>query len=145
MTFVNTLDRRARLTLRKAISRPDAASDTAAFSFTVRLFGMSPGEAVNSNGGRFTADDDGVAERTVFLHDGESLELEDVPVGLHYEIVEAGSKYLATYQINAVPAEGESSLLDSGEGLGQSHELSSRAARALAAGNAAEALKQQTA
>lgn len=109
VTFINTLKRTSNLILRKDVVSP--LTEESSFEFTITLTNLPLGTKLNSTVGRFLADSDGNATKTVFLRAGESLEIEGVPVGAKYQISEAATKYIASY----VVAEDDGSLAATAE------------------------------
>lgn len=97
-TFINTLHRTSDLVLRKELNSPVPDAD-AQFEFTISFSNLPLGTKLNSTIGRFIADEDGMAVKTVMLTAGESVEVEDIPVGACYQISERESKYVISYTV----------------------------------------------
>ncbi len=99
VTFTNTVDLRQPLTLQKIVQNADAASNEV-FSFTVEITGLAQRELIATDSmGRFRADDAGRLTTELFLHAGESVTFNALPVKAQYRITEQASDYTASYVI----------------------------------------------
>jgi len=98
VVFTNVKDVRQKLTLQKILE--DVSSGTTdQFEFTINLTGLKPGCILHSTLGALTAEDDGAVTASFLLTSGTSFEIEDIPVGVSYEVIESESEYVASYQI----------------------------------------------
>ena len=71
------------------------------YLFTIALVGLHPEESYHlSDGSVFVTDLRGAATIDVVLKNGESVTVQDVPVGSSYKITEAGGDYVASYFIS---------------------------------------------
>lgn len=112
VTFTNTLKYQQNLTVTKVV---DPANTTDSFQITVKFWNLgdlqniytkhsyqttgSDGKPVTEAGPVVMADDDGSANVTLPMKNGESYEFDNLPVSARYEVREEANKYKATYQI----------------------------------------------
>ena len=97
--FTNEFNVTTDLLITKQVLNPPASGDDTQFEFTLNLSGMTPGMSVNSDIGRITADEDGNAEKVFYMNDGKAIVIQDLPVGVSYEVTESANAYKASYSI----------------------------------------------
>ena len=98
--FTNTVSVSTNLVIGKTVINPPASGDSTQFEFTVSLIGLKPNSIYNSDIGRFIADEDGQCEKTFYLSNGETVKIENLPVGASYEVIESANAYKAAYAIS---------------------------------------------
>lgn len=101
ITFTNTTSVKRDIILTKIVAGECAETDKE-FEFNIKLTGLTPNQIINSDtAGRFKADQDGEAEKTINLKAGESITLYEVPTTISYEITETkAANYVASATIN---------------------------------------------
>ena len=99
-TYTNSFNKKSNLVLQKIVDDSASEQDEARFEFTVLLSGLEPGASYNSDYGRMIADDNGEAEKTFYLSNGEKAVFEDLPYNSTYSITESASSYKASYSVN---------------------------------------------
>ena len=100
ITFLNTIHHTSNLKLRKVVDSPYPEDN--GFEFTITLQGLAQGAKLNSTVGRFMADENGTAYKTITLKDNGVVEIYDIPVGVVYTISESANKYQASYQVEEI-------------------------------------------
>ena len=100
ITFLNTIHHTSNLKLRKVVDSPYPEDN--GFEFTITLQGLAQGTKLNSTVGRFMADEDGTAYKTITLKDNGVVEIYNIPVGVVYTISESANKYQASYQVEEI-------------------------------------------
>ena len=96
ITFTNRKSAVQNLKLVKQVTNSD---DTNSYIFEIEFSNMPEGTSFNSSVGKVTADQDGVAELTVYLAGGEEVEFYNIPVGTKYQVTELASTAIASYVI----------------------------------------------
>ena len=96
ITFTNRKSAVQNLKLVKQVTNSD---DTNSYIFEIEFSNMPEGTSFNSSVGKVTADQDGVAELTVYLAGGEEVEFYNIPVGIKYKVTELASTAIASYVI----------------------------------------------
>lgn len=69
------------------------------YEITVELFNLKPNSSIESDAGRFVADEDGYAIKTILLKDGEEFVIPNVPVGTQFVMSESANSCYASYEI----------------------------------------------
>lgn len=62
---------------------------------------LKPGQSFASTVGKVKADEDGTAEKTITLKNGEKAEFYKIPYGTEYQIKEEKNEYEPSYRIDA--------------------------------------------
>ena len=103
VTFTNEIQYLQDLTLTKKTVRANGSDydSKEAFSFTITFSSLKPGENFASTVGKVKADEDGTAEKTITLKNGEKAEFYKIPYGTQYQITEEKNSYKPSYEINA--------------------------------------------
>ena len=83
----------------KLVKQVTSVDDTNSYTFEIVFSNMSEGTSFNSSIGKVTADQDGLAELTVYLAGGEEVEFYNIPVGTKYQVTELASTAIASYVI----------------------------------------------
>ena len=96
ITFTNRKSAVQNLKLVKQVTNLD---DTNSYIFEIEFSNMPEGTSFNSSVGKVTADQDGLAEPTVYLAGGEEVEFYNIPVGTKYQVTELASTAIASYVI----------------------------------------------
>ena len=104
VTFTNEVQYLQNLTLVKKTVKSNGSDydSTESFSFTITFSNLKPGESLNSSVGKIKADDDGSAEKTIMLKNGEKAEFYKIPYGTEYQITEEKNSCKPSYEIDAV-------------------------------------------
>ncbi len=95
IVFTNTKNVKQKLTLTKEVVNATAGNSDL-FEFTVRFKGLPARAVIPTTIGRMTADEAGTLTAEFSLLAGRSVEFDELPVGAVYEIIEAGSDYVAS-------------------------------------------------
>lgn len=102
-TFKHIITKTKNLILTKEVLNPNGeVADTAIFEFTIKLSNLKQGQIIDTDSiGRFKADQDGEAEKTIELINGESVSLYNLPIGTKYSITESKvANYSQSAKIN---------------------------------------------
>lgn len=104
VTFTNEVQYLQNLTLVKKTVKSNGSDydSKESFSFTITFSNLKPGESLNSSVGKIKADDDGSAEKTIMLKNGEKAEFYKIPYGTEYQITEEKNSCKPSYEIDAV-------------------------------------------
>ena len=103
VTFTNEVQYLQNLTLvKKTVKSNGSDYDSKdSFSFTIAFSNLKPGEIFSSSIGKIKADEEGTAEKTFFLKNGEKAEFYKIPSGTKYQITEEKNDYKPSYKIDA--------------------------------------------
>ena len=103
VTFTNEIQYLQKLTLEKKTVKADGSEYDCkeSFDFTITFSNLKPGQSFVSTVGKVKADEDGNAEKTISLKNGEKAEFYKIPYGTEYQITEEKNKYAPSYRINA--------------------------------------------
>lgn len=103
MTFTNEIQYLQKLTLEKKTVKADGSEYDCkeSFDFTIKFSNLKPGQGFVSTVGKVKADEDGDAEKTISLKNGEKAEFYKIPYGTEYQITEEKNKYAPSYRIDA--------------------------------------------
>lgn len=103
VTFTNEIQYLQKLTLEKKTVKADGSEYDCkeSFDFTITFSNLKPGQSFVSTVGKVKADEDGNAEKTIFLKNGEKAEFYKIPYGTEYQITEEKNKYAPSYRIDA--------------------------------------------
>lgn len=106
VVFTNRFQDFENLKISKTVTGEDESETR--FEFTVVFNELPANASFESDIGRITADDEGRAEKTFLLADGESVEFTNVPVGTRYYFKESPSVYKASFNIEELKGAGGS-------------------------------------
>lgn len=98
ITFTNKIIKKQNLKVAKQVNG-NAEDKAKQYEITVELYGLDPMATLDSDAGRFVADEDGYAIKTILLRDGEEFMIPEVPVGTQYVITESPNNTYAAYEI----------------------------------------------
>ena len=103
VTFTNEIQYLQKLTLEKKTVKADGGEYDCkeSFDFTITFSNLKPGQSFASTVGKVKADEDGNAEKTISLKNGEKAEFYKIPYGTEYQITEEKNKYAPSYRIDA--------------------------------------------
>ena len=103
VTFTNEIQYLQKLTLEKKTVKADGSEYDCkeSFDFTIKFSNLKPGQGFVSTVGKVKADEDGDAEKTISLKNGEKAEFYKIPYGTEYQITEEKNKYAPSYRIDA--------------------------------------------
>ena len=103
VTFTNEIQYLQKLTLEKKTVKADGSQYDCkeSFDFTIKFSNLKPGQGFVSTVGKVKADEDGDAEKTISLKNGEKAEFYKIPYGTEYQITEEKNKYAPSYRIDA--------------------------------------------
>ena len=103
VTFTNEIQYLQKLTLEKKTVKADGSEYDCkeSFDFTITFSNLKPGQSFASTVGKVKADEDGNAEKTISLKNGEKAEFYKIPYGTEYQITEEKNKYAPSYRIGA--------------------------------------------
>ncbi len=108
VTFTNVRTVAHDLTIQKVVAGTASDSTNDQFEFSVSLSGLTPGTVLTSTFGRLRAENDGTLLVEGFsLRDGDSIVINDIPAGVHYDVTEGKSSYIASYVIKHGETESE--------------------------------------
>lgn len=106
VVFTNRFQDFENLKISKVVT--DEEESETRFEFTVVFNELPANASFESDIGRIIADDEGRAEKTFLLADGESVEFTNVPVGTRYYFKESPSVYKASFNIEELKGAGGS-------------------------------------
>ena len=98
ITFTNKIIKKQNLKVTKQVDG-NAEDKAKQYEITVELYGLDPMTTLDSDAGRFVADEDGYAIKTILLRDGEEFMIPEIPVGTQYVITESPNNTYAAYEI----------------------------------------------
>lgn len=103
VTFTNEIQYLQNLILTKKTVRSNGRDydSKESFSFTITFSNLKPGQSFASTVGKVKADEDGTAEKTITLKNGEKAEFYKIPYGTEYQIKEEKNEYEPSYRIDA--------------------------------------------
>ena len=103
VTFTNEIQYLQNLTLTKKTVKSNGSDydSKESFNFTITFSNLKPGESFASTVGKVKADEDGTAEKTITLKNGEKAEFYKIPYGTQYQITEEKNSYKPSYSIDA--------------------------------------------
>ena len=103
VTFTNEIQYLQNLILTKKTVRSNGSDydSKESFSFTITFSNLKPEQSFASTVGKVKADEDGTAEKTITLKNGEKTEFYKIPYGTEYQIKEEKNEYEPSYRIDA--------------------------------------------